>query len=146
MFDLIKAQFAKSIPFAGTVGIEIINIGVGEATAALDQRPEVSNHIASLHAGALFTLGEAASGAAMSGAFASQLMTLRPIATGASIAYAKVAKGRIEAKATLLTGADGLLATLAADGRVTFDIDVTLTNDAGATVATMTVGWLVSKR
>lgn len=82
----------------------------------------------------------------MSGAFATQLMNVRPIAFGASIAYVKVAKSEVIAQAVVGTPADELLATLASDGRVTFDIGVTLANEAGETVATMTVGWLVSKR
>lgn len=146
MFDLIKAQMTKTLPFAQTTGIEIRDIGAGTAIAALVQRHEVSNHIGSMHAGALFTLGETASGAAMSGAFATQLMNVRPIAFGASIAYVKVAKSEVIAQAVVGTPADELLATLASDGRVTFDIGVTLANEAGETVATMTVGWLVSKR
>jgi acyl-coenzyme A thioesterase PaaI-like protein len=146
MFDIIKAQMTRNVPFAATAGVEIDRLDHGTATAALVQRPDLSNHVGSVHAGALFTLGETASGAAMSGAFASQIMTIRPIATGATIAYVKIAKGRIEATATTQVPASELLAKLDADGRVKFDIDVTLVDEANVTVATMVVSWLVSKR
>jgi acyl-coenzyme A thioesterase PaaI-like protein len=144
MLDTIKAHLATAVPFANTTGVEILELGLGEATAQLIQRPEVNNHIASLHAGALFTLGEAASGAAMSGALADILLSVRPIATDATIDYIKIAKGRIVARAVTGETAATLKARLAEDGKVRFHVDVTLSNEAEQTVARMKVGWLVS--
>lgn len=146
MFDMIKSHLAGAVPFATTTGVEIRDIAAGEATASLEQRPEVNNHIASLHAGALFTLGEAASGAAMSGAFAEHLLQVRPIATDASIEYVKIAKGTIIAKAKTSEPASELRARMAADGKVRFQVDVTLSNESDQEVARMKVGWLVSAR
>ncbi len=146
MFEIIKAQMASSLPFVAYTGIAVVEVASGRAVCALDQRQEVSNHIGSMHAGALFTLGESASGAAMSGAFATQIMSIRPIATGATIAYSKVAKGRIVATAIVDAPVETLLTALEAEGRTQFDVSVTLANGEGETVATMSVGWLVSKR
>lgn len=146
MYETIKAQMAQAVPFAQTTGIALLEVGPGTAVAMLPLRTEVSNHIGSLHAGALFTLGETASGAAMSGAFAAQLMTIRPIATGASISYVKIAKGQTRARASVTQPVDQLLDALSREGRITFEIAVTLENEAAETVATMTVSWLVSRR
>lgn len=144
MLDTIKAHLATAVPFATTTGVDIVDLRLGEATAQLIQRPEVNNHIASLHAGALFTLGEAASGAAMSGAFADILLKVRPIATDASIDYVKIAKGKILARAVTSEPASSLRDRLNTEGKVRFQVDVTLSNEADQVVARMKVGWLVS--
>ena len=49
------------------LGVDWISEKLGRvaAVAVLDQRDEVSNHIGTMHAGAMFTLGETASGGAM---------------------------------------------------------------------------------
>ena len=144
-FDIIKAQMAHAIPFARHVGIELIDIGDGTATAALEQRPETSNHIKTQHAGAMFTLGEAASGGALGGALTPVLLEVRPVASGAQIRYLKIAKGRLTATAqTSQPGAD-LLATLMAEGKVAFGVDVEIRDESGDTVVTMTVDWHVKK-
>lgn len=144
-YDMIKAHMAKSIPFAEHVGIELIEIGDGTATAALDQRTETGNHIGSQHAGAMFTLGEAASGGALGGALAPVLLQVRPVAAGAQITYVKIAKGRLTATAhTTVPGAE-LLATLADAGKVAFDVSVDIKDAAGDTVVNMLVNWHVRK-
>ncbi|MCC5611723.1 DUF4442 domain-containing protein [Nostoc sp. CHAB 5834] len=146
MFDIIKAQLAATLPFVATTGVEVIEVAAGRAVCALEQRPEVGNHINSIHAGALFTLGETASGAAMSGTFAMQLLSVRPVATGATIRYVKVAKGRVVAEAQVRGSTEDLAAELERDAKTAFTIDVTLVNAETETVATMTVDWLVAKR
>ena len=144
-FDMIKLHMAQAIPFANHVGIELIDIADGTATAALDQRTETSNHIQTQHAGAMFTLGEAASGAALGGALAAVLLEVRPVAANAQISYVKIAKGRLTATAqTSQPGAD-LLATLKAEGKVAFSVTVDIRDAGGDTVATMTVDWHVKK-
>ena len=146
MYDMIKTHLGSAVPFAATTGVNLLKVGPGHATASLEQRPEVTNHIATLHAGALFTLGEAASGGAMSGAFVAHLLQVRPIATDATIEYVKIAKGLITAKAKTNEPASNLLARMAADGKVRFQVDVTLSNECDQEVARMKVGWLVSAR
>ena len=69
-YDMIKAHLSKAVPFANHTGVVIEELAAGTARATLALRPEVSNHIGTMHAGAVFTLAEAASGAAMAGAFA----------------------------------------------------------------------------
>ena len=63
----------------------------------LPDRAELTNHVGSQHAGALFTVAEAASGAAFLGAFADRLAEVTPLARSAEISYEKIAKGPIEA-------------------------------------------------
>ena len=82
-FDAIKAQLSAIVPFASYVGVALGEIGEGEATATLEQSHNTSNHIATMHAGALFTLAEAASGAAMAGRRRLLLQTLSSTAVRA---------------------------------------------------------------
>ena len=58
------------------------------------------NHVQSQHAGALFTAGEAASGAAFISAFAERMGDITPLAEKAEIAYLKIARGDITATGT----------------------------------------------
>lgn len=145
IFEMIREQLARTVPFATHVGVEIVELANGEATARLPQTATSVNHIASQHAGALFTLGEAASGAAMAGAFATRLATIRPVAGSAEIRYTRVARGTITATGTIDQDVDALTAKLDAEGKIAFDVRVAMTDEAGEDVADMTVAWHLKK-
>src|ERR1700761_6392290 len=142
-FDAIAKGMALAVPYIGYLGIEVTELSVGEATALLPDRPELHNHVGSQHAGALFGVAETASGAAFVGAFAARMGDVTPLARSAEIAYAKVARGPIEAKARLGMPAEGALPQIDADGRVDFSVGVELTDAEGTVVATATVDWNV---
>jgi uncharacterized protein (TIGR00369 family) len=142
-FEAIAKGMAMAVPFAGHVGVEITSIGEGESTVRLPERPELTNHVGSQHAGALFTAAETASGAAFVGAFAERMGEVTPLARSAEIAYEKIASGPIEATAKLGVDPAAALATLDADGKVEFPCEVTLADESGTRVATATVHWHV---
>lgn len=146
MFDIIRAQMAASVPFAKHTGVALLEIGAGTAVAQLEQSADSVNHIGSQHAGALFTLGETASGGAMSGAFAEMIMSIRPVAAAAEIRYLKIAKGTVTARAKTATPPEDLLAVLKAARKATFDVDVVMSAEDGTDVATMRVVWDVRSR
>lgn len=140
-FDLIAKGMTQAVPFAAFLGLEITEVSAGEAVVRLPERPELTNHVGSQHAGALFTVAEAASGAAFVGAFAERLGEVTPLARRAEISYEKIAKGPIEARAKLGVAAEEALATLDAEGKVEFPCEIELFDGAGTRVATATVGW-----
>ena len=144
-YDLIKGQLGAMVPFQTHAGVTLEEVADGEATASLPQTPTSINHIGSQHAGALYTLGEAASGAALAGALMPVLMTVRPVAAKAEIAYRKVAKGTITATAKTSRPGPELMAEIEASGKTVFAVNVSLTDGSGAQVAAMTVDWHVSK-
>src|SRR3954453_14091755 len=119
-FDLIAKGMTQAVPFAGYLDLEITEVGDGEAVVVLPDRPELKNHVGSQHAGALFTAAETASGAAFVGAFAERMGDVTPLARSAEIAYEKIAKGPIEAHATLGVPTAQALEALDADGKVEF--------------------------
>lgn len=143
-FDAIKAQLSAAVPFASYVGVALGEIGEGQATATLEQSHNTSNHIATMHAGALFTLAEAASGAAMAGMFVERLAGLRPVAASSTIAYVKPAKGLITAHAAVEGNKPALFAALDAEGKVRFPVTIRMTDAAGREVAQMSVDWHLS--
>jgi uncharacterized protein (TIGR00369 family) len=142
-FDLIAKSMGTAVPFISHLGIEVTEMSEGEATALLPDRPELKNHVGSQHAGALFAVAETASGAAFVGAFALRMGDLTPLARSAQIAYVKVARGPIEARAKLGMPAAEALAKLDADGRIDFSVEVEMTDGEGDPVATATVDWNV---
>ena len=142
-FDAIAQGMTQAVPFAGHLGLEITKVAEGEAVVVLPERPELTNHVGSQHAGALFTVAETASGAAFVGAFAERMGDVTPLARSAEIAYEKIAKGPIEATAKLGIGKDEALATLDGAGKVEFPCQVTMTDAAGLQVASATVRWHV---
>jgi len=142
-FDAIAAGMTQAVPFAGHLGLEITSVTAGEAVVRLPERPELGNHVGSQHAGALFTVAETASGAAFVGAFAERMGDVTPLARSAEISYEKIAKGPIDAKATLAVPAAEALATLDAEGKVVFPCEIELTDSSGRRVATATVQWHV---
>jgi uncharacterized protein (TIGR00369 family) len=140
-FDAIAQGMPQAVPFVAHLGLEITKVAEGESVVLLPERSELTNHVGSQHAGALFTVAETASGAAFVGAFAERLGEITPLASSAEIAYEKIAKGPIEATAKLGVPKADALATLDAEGKVEFPCEVVLTDGDGQRVATATVHW-----
>jgi acyl-coenzyme A thioesterase PaaI-like protein len=145
-FDAVRAGLEQAIPFNGHLGLEVVAVSEGSGSVRMPDDPNLLNHVGSQHAGALFTAGEAASGAAFVGAFLERMGEITPLAKSASIDYRKIAKGPIVATGTLSEEHAALLERLDADGRVEFTIDVSLRDADDVEVATMTVDWHVRKK
>jgi len=145
-FDMIKEQLGAVVPFQNHVGVRLLDLSDGTASATLEQSKETSNHIQTQHAGAMFTLGEAASGAAMAGAMAPVIMTVRPVAKDARIAYVKIAKGTLTAHAKTSAPSADLLAELKSVGKVAFEVTIDIRDAEDDTVAEMAVTWHLSQR
>jgi uncharacterized protein (TIGR00369 family) len=146
VYDLIRKRLGEIIPLNKLIGVEIVSIGDGVAQARVPFRPDLTNHIGSLHATAIFGVAEAASGAAMSGAFAPLVLQIRPVAAGATVTFSKIARSDVVAQAAVVGSARELRDKLANEGRVLFDVAVQLRDSAGSDVAEMTVAWHVTKR
>jgi uncharacterized protein (TIGR00369 family) len=142
-FELIAQGMNEAVPFVKHLGLEVLEISAGEATVRLPERTELTNHVGSQHAGALFTLAETASGAAFVGAFAERIGDVTPLARAAEISYERIARGPIDAAAKLGVPAAEALATLDAEGKVVFPCEIDLTDGDGERVATATVQWHV---
>lgn len=144
-FEALRDALQRAIPFNSHVGLEVQEVGDGRGVVRLPDEDHLHNHVGSQHAGGLFAAGEAASGAAFMGAFADRLGGITPLARSADIEYKKLAKGAIDAVATLGEDMDELLGTLESEGKVQFPIAVEMKDSGGQVVAGMTVNWHVRK-
>lgn len=144
-YEMIKTHLGQAVPYATHTGVELIEIADGTAVARLEQRQETENHIKGQHAGAMFTLGEAASGAAVAGALAPVILQMRPVAAMAEITYKKFAQGTLTATARTSSGGTDLMAAIEAEGKVAFDVNVDICDAQGDVVVEMKVNWYVSR-
>ncbi|MBL9096355.1 MAG: YiiD C-terminal domain-containing protein [Alphaproteobacteria bacterium] len=142
-FEIIREQLGGAVPFARHAGVKLTHVEAGLARAELEQTATSVNHIGTQHAGALFTLGETASGGAMAGLFADRILNVRPIAGEAQVRYTRLAKGRITAEARVAGARENIMATFERDKKVAFDVTVTLSDAEEKEVATMRVSWTV---
>jgi len=131
----VASQLVSALPFCSHLGMQPAPAGV-----ALPDTPQLTNHIGTVHAGAIFTLGEAASGAAAMRDFPRAFEGLAVVKT-ATIEFKKPAKGAISAKGSLKEPEAELLARLERDGKLSFEVLVSLSDSAGVEVATMVVTW-----
>lgn len=146
VYDRIKQQMMDTLPFVRLLGISIDEIGAGTSRVSLPDDPKLHNHLGTQHAGALFTLAETASGAAMAGGFAELILGLRPVAKSSRIEYQKVARGATRAEGRVPGDLAALKAQLAQDGKVAFPVAVDIFDAEGTLAAQVTVDWYLSQK
>lgn len=144
VYEKIRQQMMSSLPLVNLLGIKIEEIGAGTASVVMPADPKINNHLGSQHAGAVFTLAETASGAAMAGGFAELIMELRPVAKQATIQYLKVLQGSTNAKARVDGDVAALKQTLQEQGKVAFPVQVEIFDAEGTLVAQVQVEWYLS--
>ncbi|MFG3063218.1 DUF4442 domain-containing protein [Streptomyces sp. NPDC048231] len=137
----IGDMLAATVPMARTLNLEFLETTPEKAVVALPDQEEFHNHVGGPHAGAMFTLGESASGAIVLGAFGEQLSRAVPLAVSAEIAYKKLAMGPVTATATLGRPAAEIVAELDAGNRPEFPVTITIQRGDGAVTGEMTVVW-----
>jgi acyl-coenzyme A thioesterase PaaI-like protein len=142
-YEALRAGIAAAVPYNQHLGLELLEVADGRAVVRLPDGDHLVNHVGTQHAGGLFSAAEAASGAAFVGGFAERMGEVTPLARRASIEYTALARGPIDATATLAEPAAALLERLDADGRVEFPVSIELTDGDGKAVAAMTVTWNV---
>jgi acyl-coenzyme A thioesterase PaaI-like protein len=140
-FEAIKQGLSQAVPLVRTLGLEYLELSAERALLRLPDRTDLHNHVGGPHAGAMFTLGESATGAVVIGSFADLLDRFTPLAAGAQIRYRALAMGPVTAEATLARSTDEIRAELAEAGKVRFDVNVVIRDEAGTTTGEMTVSW-----
>lgn len=141
-YDAIRDLLPAMVPFVKTLGLEYLELDAERAVLRLRDEPTFHNHVGGLHAGAMFTLAESASGAVVIGSFEDLLATVTPLAASATITYVRLATGAVTAEAVLGRPAAEVRAELARMGEtVQFPVQVTLRTDDGRTNAEMTISW-----
>jgi acyl-coenzyme A thioesterase PaaI-like protein len=140
-FDAIRQGLSQAVPLVRTMGLEYLELSADRALLRLPDNAAFHNHVGGPHAGAMFTLGESATGAVIIGTFSDLLDRYVPLAAGAQIRYRALAKGPVTAEAKLASSADIVRADLAENGKARFDVDVVIRDEAGTTTGEMSVTW-----
>jgi acyl-coenzyme A thioesterase PaaI-like protein len=135
----------RTVPFAGTLGVRFEAVDVDadgvRCRVLLPDRRANHNHVGGPHAGALFALGETASGAVVLAAFGTVLDRAVPLAVRAEIAYRRLALGDVWATARLGRPAAEVMAELDAGVRPEFPVHVEIATADGVVTAELTVAW-----
>ncbi|MEU3949985.1 DUF4442 domain-containing protein [Streptomyces sp. NPDC029526] len=137
----VGEMLAATVPMARTLNLRFIETTPERAVVTLPDQGEYHNHVGGPHAGAMFTLGESASGAIVLAAFGDQLARAVPLAVRAEIAYRKLAMGTVTATATLGRPAAEVVAELDAGQRPEFPVAVAIRREDGDVTGEMTVVW-----
>ncbi|MDO3701491.1 DUF4442 domain-containing protein [Micromonospora sp. C28SCA-DRY-2] len=142
----VAAAMLEAVPFARTLNLEILEVapeaeGGVRAVVRLPDTPATHNHVGGPHAGAMFTLGETASGTVVMAAFGHLLDRAVPLAVRAEIAYRKLAMGPVLATARLGRPPAEVIAELEAGQRPEFPVQVEIATEEGKPTSTLTVVW-----
>jgi acyl-coenzyme A thioesterase PaaI-like protein len=78
--DDLRQLFAEAVPFNRHLGIELVELGRGEARAVPPSGSSAGEPSETQHAAGLFAVAEGASGAAMLGLFAERVTEVIPLA------------------------------------------------------------------
>ncbi|MEV4495834.1 DUF4442 domain-containing protein [Micromonospora arborensis] len=142
----VAAGMLDAVPFARTLGFEFVEVapeakGGVRAVVRMPDSSATHNHVGGPHAGAIFTLGETASGAVVLAAFGQLLDRAVPLAVRAEIAYRKLAMGPVLATARLARPALDVIEELESGRRPEFDVVVEIATEDGKPTSAMTVVW-----
>lgn len=146
MRPLVKTQMDGKVPFAKACGVRLSSMGNGTARCEMPQKPELLDDTGGLAHGALFTLAETCSGAAMAGGFASLILGVRPVAAEVEFEVLQPALGLVQAHARVAQAIAPLKQTLRTAGKINFPVEVEVSNANGQLVARMRVTWNLKKK
>jgi acyl-coenzyme A thioesterase PaaI-like protein len=124
------------IPYTGSIGATVLELGPGHCRAELPDRRRVRNHLDSIHAVALINLGEMASGLAMTMALPGEV---RGIVTELGAEYFKKARG------TLTAVADVTVPTVG-DTPIEHRVEAKISDAAGELVCRVHATWRLARR
>ncbi len=128
-FTTLASQMPTAVPMVGTLNIEFLELDPQRVLLRMPDQAAFHNHIGGIHAGAMFTLAETATGAIVLGNFGMHLDRATPLAVDASIKFKKIAMGPMYAEALLHDHPEVILATLEAGERPEFRIEVALSTE-----------------
>ena len=136
----------SSDPLIEFAGCSVLEAGPSRAVASQAQAPELSNHVGARHAGALFTVGYAASRALVKAALEAEGEDLEAQMSEAEVVYEKVVMaGTVAATAEPAGDWAQALARVTTDQPGRLQTTVTLRNQSEVMVMVMSVGWDVTR-
>lgn len=144
-YEIVMKEMPTQVPMVGTLNIEYLELGPGHALLRMPDQPDYHNHIGGIHAGAMFTLAETASGAIVLAEFGDRFNEYVPLAVTATIRYLKVALGPLTAEATMDTTPAEVIAQMEAGVRPEFNVVVAIRDEGGTQTGEMTIVWTLKR-
>lgn len=138
----LSTVFGRVIKFAGTAGVEVLELKGARSVLRLKNRKKAQNHIGSVHAAATGLLAESATGFLVGIHLPD---TKLPLLKQMQIDYIKRSSGDLTAVATLT---EAQIAAMHNDDKGEVTVAVTITDSAGVepVIARMTWAWIPKKR
>ncbi|MBW0117347.1 PaaI family thioesterase [Pseudonocardia abyssalis] len=142
-FEGLRAVADALVPFGNHAGITITEIGPDRAVAEIPDQPHLTNHMATVHAGALFLAADIAGASAFVGAAADVLSRIDLLVLrDARSTFRRPAIGRVRAVATVDDRDMARVRATDAGGRVEVDGRAHLYDDADVLVAKFTFDYV----
>jgi len=138
----LNMELLKIIPFAQYLGIKPKD----KRSLTLELKPDVHNHIGTLHAAAQFTLAETQSGLFLLSLFPEHAEEMMPLLRSSNLKYKHPAETELTAIATVDEASkEKFEAQYLKKGRAVLTIQVELKDSAGITTMVSEFGWYVQK-
>jgi acyl-coenzyme A thioesterase PaaI-like protein len=133
------------IPFNRLVGMERAREPQGVLSFPADVR--YTNHLGTVHAGAMLALAEASSGEYLLREFGTLPYPVLPVVRRVEAKFRKPARGAIHSRVSVAPAdRDAFVHTLAERGRALLAIHVDVHDDQGVHVLATTVEWFVARQ
>ncbi|WP_344586933.1 PaaI family thioesterase [Actinomadura vinacea] len=101
-YERIRLMVDSVVPFNNHVGVRVTELAHARAVAEVADRPEMRNHLGTVHAGAMFLAAEVACAGAFSGAVARRFAQVQSFVLRESkVSFLRPASGRIRAIGTV---------------------------------------------
>jgi acyl-coenzyme A thioesterase PaaI-like protein len=101
-YEQIRRMVDSVVPFNNHVGVRVTEVAHARAVAEVADRPEMLNHLGTVHAGAMFLAAEVACAGAFSGALAGRIAQVQSFVLRESkVSFLRPATGRIRAFGTV---------------------------------------------
>jgi acyl-coenzyme A thioesterase PaaI-like protein len=143
----MTGRMSSADPLIEFAGCSVLEADPNRAVVSQSPSPELTNHIGARHAGALFTVGYAASRALVEAAVEARDGDLEAQMSKGEVVYEKVVMADTVA-ATAEPAADDwpqTLAQVSSSEPARLQTTVTLRNESDVTVMVMSVGWEVTR-
>lgn len=141
--DELSQLLPSLVPFVGKLGITYEHMDATSARLALRSDASLLNHVGTLHAGALFTLAESASGAVVVSAISELLDRITPVVTGSEITFHKAAIGDLVASAAPTGDVTGAVEAATAGQRAEIEVRAEVRDSRDNHCVTAVVHWVL---
>ena len=133
-----------AIPFNRHLGLE--RSGKPGCLFSLPAKPCYTNHLGTVHAGALLALAEASSGEFMAREFGDLAAGVVPVVRRVEARFRRPARGAVHARGRLEASTrETFLSTLAQKGRAGLEVQVELIDDQDVPLVFVRVEWFVAR-